>query len=201
MNRALNDANLVRKYAPSMGGVFSTGDLCALLDEATPVLLHRRVNALVEGAVVARFSRGVYVSPDFDPGVLASRIIDRCYLSLGTVLARELMIGSVPARTVYAVRVGRNRTFAGPGLTIEYVGIDESLFFGYEAHEAVRYATPEKALLDTLYFHLRGRRFSFDIYQDIDIARIDRGRVREWLTRYRNPRYVSFVKGYLDDRS
>jgi len=200
MKTALRDAILVQKYAAAMSGVFSSGDLRRLFGEDTPVVLHRRICALVEGEVLTRFCRGVYVTPGFVPDVLAARVIEESYLSLGTVLARELMIGSVPAATVYAVKVGRCRRFVGPGLTLEYAGISKDLFFGYRPVAGVRYATPEKTLLDTLYFHLRGRAYSFNIYQDIDVSRLDRRTVDRWLGRYGNPKFVSFVKGYLDGR-
>lgn len=201
MNKSLADAELVRKYSSRMRGIFSTADLGNLFAEGNRVLLHRRIAVLTEAGVLTRFCRGIYVTAGFSPEALAGRIVEECYVSLGTVLAREMMIGTVPARTLYAVRVGKNRIFRGPGLTIEYVGLKQSLFFGYTAAEGIRYASAEKALLDTLYFHLRGRAYSFDIYQDIDVSRVDRSLVEQWLTTYRNPRFVSFVKGYLDDRN
>lgn len=201
MNTAIKDSGLVQKYAAKMHGVFSVGDLRNLIGEDNKVMLHRRIGVLTEGEILVRFSRGIYVASGYSPEVLSARIIESSYISLGSVLAKELMIGSVPARTVYAVRVGKSRVFQGPGLTVEYVGLTESLYFGYVASDAVRYATAEKALLDTLYFHLRGRRFSFDIYQDIDISAVSRILVEKWLRKYRNPRFVSFVKGYMDDRS
>jgi predicted transcriptional regulator of viral defense system len=200
MNKSLKDAELLRKYSSRMGGTFSTVDLRNLFGEQNQIMLHRRICTLAEAGILTRFCRGIYVLDGFSPEVLASRTIEESYLSLGTVLAKEMMIGSVPARTIYAVRVGKNRIFRGAQLTIEYVGIKESLFFGYKPVSGIRYATAEKAFLDTLYFHLRGRAYSFDIYQDIDTTRLDRGLIGQWLIKYRNPRFVSFVKGYLDDR-
>lgn len=184
-----------------MAGVFATGDLSRLFHEDNGVALFRRIRTLEEAGIVSRFLRGIYVTPGFVPENLAARIIENSYLSLGTILASELMIGSVPAKTIYAVRVGKNRTFQGPGLTVEYVGLAAPLYFGYKVEQGVCRATPEKALLDTLYFHLRGRVYSFDIYRDIDISGIDRNIMLQWLAKYRNPRFVSFVKGYLNDRN
>lgn len=201
MNRSLIDAGLIQKYTLSMSGIFSIGDLSRLFGESNSVSLFRRIHNLEEAGIIFRFSRGIYVTAGFRPETLAARIIENSYLSLGTILAKELMIGSVPAMTLYAVRVGKNRIYEGPGLTVEYVGIAEPLFFGFRGDQGVRYATPEKALLDTLYFHLRGRSYSFNIYQDIDITRVNRLLIEQWLRKYRNPRFVSFVKGYLHDRS
>jgi hypothetical protein len=201
MNKLLKDAGLIQKFTGPMAGVFSIGDLSRLFGERDTVLLHRRIRTLEEGGIITRFVRGFYTTKGFSRESLAARIIERSYVSLGTILAKELMIGSVPAATCYSVRVGKHRTFKGPGLTLEYVGITEHLYFGFRTEQGLRFATPEKALLDTLYFHLRGRSYSFNIYQDIDISRIDRTVINGWLKKYRNPRFVSFVKGYLNDRS
>jgi len=53
-------------------------------------------------------------------------------------------------------------------------------------------------VFDVLYFHLRGRRYSFDIYSDIDLARLKKKRLSDYLTRYRNPKFVSFTTGLLE---
>jgi hypothetical protein len=201
MNKSLKYAGLIQKYAVAMAGVFFIGDLCRLFGIENGVELYRRIRDLEEGGIVFRFSRGIYVTAGFHPETLAARIIEKSYLSLGTVLSKELMIGSVPAKAIYAVRIGKNRSYEGAGITVEYVGLAKPLYFGYRSDKGVRYASPEKALLDTLYFHLHGRSYSFDIYQDIDITRIDRHLVEQWLGKYRNPRFVSFVRGYLNDRS
>jgi hypothetical protein len=200
MNRIIKDMHLVQKYSQKMSGVFSIGDLRQLFGENNPIMQYRRINALVESNILARFIRGIYTTPGFNKEVIAARIIENSYLSLGTILAKELMIGSVPEATIYAVRVGKNRRFSGLGLTIEYVGISENLFFGYKAQNGINQATREKALLDTLYFYLCGHRYSFNVFQDIDMTRIDLAIITQWLERYRNPRFVSFVKGYLDDQ-
>lgn len=201
MKTDLKNAVLLHSYSKEMSGVFSTQDLRALFGQDNGVQLHRHLSSLVDSGLLSRFCRGFYTTPGYVPEVLAMRVITESYLSLGTVLAKELMIGSVPAHTLYAIRVGPSRTFVGPGLTIEYLGIAKPLFFGFRHENGVRYATPEKALLDTLYFHSHGRRFSFDIYEDIEVSRVDRRIVADYLTRYRNPRFTSYVKGYLDDRS
>lgn len=197
MNQALSDANLVRTYAEPMQGVFATADLRRLFNLDNRVLLHRRIGRLTEAGILSRFCRGVYVSPGFSPEALAARVNAESYLSFGTVLAKELVIGSVPAATVYAVKTGPSRTYQGAGITLDYAGVVSELFFGYRIEDGIRYATPEKALLDTLYFHQSGRRFSFNIYEDVDRSRIDQRLAQEHLTRYRNPRFVAFAREYL----
>jgi len=200
MKKLLRDSGLIQKYTLPMSGVFFLGDLYRLFNENNSVMLFRRIRDLEEGNIISRFSRGIYITPGFSPETLAARIIEKSYLSLGTILSEELMIGSVPAKTLYAVRIGKNRRYEGPGLIVEYVGIVKSLFFGFRGDRGINRATPEKAFLDTLYFYLHGRCYSFDIYQDIDITRLDRRLIEQWLIKYDNLRFVSFVKGYFDDR-
>jgi hypothetical protein len=49
--------------------------------------------------------------------------------------------------------VGRGRTVSYQGVTIEFSRIAPQLFHGYTVQGGVAMATPEKALLDTLYLH------------------------------------------------
>ena len=200
MKNALKDAALISKYAMPMSGVFSVGDLKRLFGESSAGMLHRRIRRLEDGGIISRFMRGMYVTNGFSGVHLAARIIEKSYISMGTVLAREMMTGSVPAKTIYAVRIGKSRVFRGKGLTIEYLGIAADLFFGYRLEQGIRFARPEKALLDVLYFHLHGSAFSFDVYHDIDISRIDYALIESWLVKYRNQRFISFVRGYLSER-
>ena len=60
------------------------------------------------------------------------------------------------------------------------------LDFGYSAVDGVNWANQEKATLDVFYFHLRGQRFVFDPFSDIDFSRLDRERVDRYLERYLN---------------
>jgi len=201
MNKLLRDVQLLNKYSQEMGGVFSTGDLYRLFGQNTPVLLYRRIRTLESAGILTRFTRGFYVTTDFNREVLCGRINTNSYISFGSILSKELMIGSTPATTVYAVKTGKNRKYQGAGLTIVYMGISQELFFGYDVKNGLRFATAEKALLDTLFFYQHGYSFSFNIYEDIDTTQLDQIIIFNWLKHYRNPRFISFVKGYFSDRS
>ena len=81
---------------------------------------------------------------------------------IGTVLARTAIIGSIPARRVQAVKMGRPRTYRCELGTIEHLSITPRLYFGFGSIAGDLVASPEKAFLDVCYFTYRGRRFSFD---------------------------------------
>ena len=116
MKTGLKNAALLRSYSQEMGGVFSTQDIRALFGQDNAVQLHRDLSSLIDSGHLSRFCKGFYTTPGYVPEVLAMLIIPESYLSLGTILAKELMIGSVPTHTLYAIRVGPNRRFVGPGL-------------------------------------------------------------------------------------
>lgn len=182
--------------------MFSTADLHNLFAEPHAAAFARRVRALEREGVLERFIRGFYVVPGaFDLAVLSQRIAPASYVSFGTVLAQALVIGTAPARELWAAKVGRSREYRGAGCRLVHLGLDESLLFGYELRGTTRWALAEKALLDTLYFHLRGKRYPFDVYSDLNLQAVDTQRVRQLLGRYRNPKLVTFVRGLLDAAS
>jgi len=198
MNIAVDD-RLLRSLAPAQRGVFSKTDLQTALAEKHPAALSRRIRALLELGALRRFVRGWYVAPEFDLPTLSQRIAPRSYVSFGNALARELIVGSAPERQVVAAKVGTARRYSGLGVEIVHVGIASHLDFGYQTIDGVAWADAEKAVLDVLYFHLRGRRYVFDIYSDIAFQKLDGDRLRAYLNHYRNPRFVAFVNGLLED--
>ena len=78
------------------------------------------------------------------------------------------------------------------------MGIAPHLDFGHQPIDGVAWADAEKAILDALYFHLRGRRYVFDIFSDIAFERLEGDRFRAYLKHYRNPQFVAFAKGVLE---
>ncbi|MCY3003050.1 MAG: hypothetical protein NTV21_14705 [Planctomycetota bacterium] len=191
------DTERVRGVAGAQRGVFSKADLQVLLAERHPAAFTRRVAALEEAGVLRRFSRGMYVTGEFDLATLSQRLAPGSYVSFGNALARHLVIGTRPERQLVAAKPGRAHEYSGLGFEIVHVQIAPHLDFGHAVVDGVRWADAEKATLDTLYFHLRGRRFPFDVFSDIDPARLDRARLEAYLERYRNPRFVAFARGVL----
>jgi hypothetical protein len=197
MKSALEDSRVIEKLAPEMGGVFSNIDLRTLFNQDSPVLFHRRIRLFEEHNILRRFKKGIYVTPEYNAEMLAGRIYPGSYISMGSALAKEMYIGSIPAKTVYSVKTGRNRIFSGPDVTLSYFGISPRLVFGVHSEKGIRYAVAEKAFLDTLYYFQKGRKFSFDIFSDIDISRLDKSLIISWLDRYKNPRFKTFAQGVL----
>ena len=195
--KIVEDIDLIRTLGPRLRGVFSTADLHTALAEVHPAAFARRLNALRDRGALRRFVRGWYVTDGVDLAVLSQRIAPESYVSIDRVLSEALMIGVSPASWITAIRTGRSRVYEGCGLRVTHLGVKPTLIFGYEVAGGVRRADPEKATLDTLYFHLRGRRYPFDLYSDVDYSRLNRTLLRRYLRAYENPKFAEFVKGVV----
>jgi hypothetical protein len=182
-------------------GVFTTNDLKTLLDQDNPVLLFRAINKMEKAGLLQRFIRGIYTAGSPSLAVISNAIEPDSYISFGAVLAKALMIGTVPAFALQAVKVGPSRVYKGLLGTVEHIGIAPHLYFGFETIRGIKYACKEKALLDTLYFHQKGRQFSFDVYGDISIKDCDLKLIRSLLRQYKNPKFRSFAERYVDERA
>lgn len=189
------DYNLVQTYAPKLRGVFTTTDLSNLLNAPNKVQLYRKISQLENCNLLQKFCRGIFTSGSVPLAVISQRICPKSYISLGNVLAQNLMIGSIPQKTVYAIKNGKNRIYSGKDGEVIHFGISPRLFFGFGEQNSIRYADKEKALLDVLYFYQIGKRFSFNIYSDIAYDLLDRNKITTYLKKYNNPKFRSFVLG------
>jgi len=198
MNRVFSDYQLVERHAGAMQGVFAVSDLRNLLAPASSVDLFRRIDNLQKHGVLRRFCKSVYVADPFDMEMLSCRINPESYVSCGNVLSRHLLIGVIPAHTVTGVKVGRGRRYGNGMGTVVHLGIRPQLMVGIEFEAGVRRANAEKAYLDCLYFHQKGHRFSFDVRGDVDIGRLDRERISQYLKHYRNVKFIRFVENCLN---
>ena len=196
--KELGDIQKIQSLQVAQRGVFSKADLQALLNEKHPAAFVRRVRTLEQANIIQRFIRGWYIAEAcLDLATLSQRLSPESYVSFGTVLAESLVVGTKPEREVWAAKCGRSRSYGGGSYRIEHLGLAEHLLFGFEMRQGVRWATPEKALLDTLYFHLHGQRYPFDIYSDLHLRGLDKKRLAAYLARYRHAKFAAFAQSII----
>ncbi len=196
--KLVSDSRTLKQLQAPQAGVFSTADLRAALAEPHSSAFARRIDHLIEEQILWRFTRGFYVAADFDLSVLSQRIAPTSCISFETVLASGLVIGTNPSKRIIATKVGPARSYSARGFEIEHLSISSHLAFAWRQQSGVRLADKEKAVLDVLYFHLRGRRYAFDIYSDLNLAKLDMDRISKYLSHYRNPKFVAFVRNVLE---
>ena len=120
---------------------------------AAAFLIHR----YAKQRALVKLRNGLYALADRVPSelVIANRLYEPSYLSFEFALAFHHLI----PETVYAVTSATprpTRTFTAAGRTFEYHRLKRSAFTGYEpvqiGGDTVFMATPEKAVVDYLYF-------------------------------------------------
>ena len=98
--------------------------------------------------------RDIWAFPDVDrfalPAILTAPF--PTYISLQSALYYHGMITQIP-EILYAVSLARTAVFKTLLATVSIHHIQTDFFFGYEStsNEIIKMATPEKALIDTLY--------------------------------------------------
>ena len=189
----------IEKWAEELDGVFALSDLRVVLGDVTEAALYKRLNGLVESGTLIKVKRGVYATPEAPLAAISARIEPKAYISTGTILARSALIGSVPVRRVQAVKTGRPRLYRCSLGVIEHLSISPQLYVGFSPVNGVLCATLEKAFLDTCYYTYRGKRFSFDPASDVDVVRLDRGLIDDYLQRY-DRRFVNYFNRIWGDR-
>ncbi|MDA3799416.1 MAG: hypothetical protein PF692_10080 [Kiritimatiellae bacterium] len=199
MKNTLDISLKIQEFAPQLNGVFSLSDLKNIIFAKNKAALYRALTQITEAGMLKQFCRGFYVTDNFDIKVLSQRICPNSYISFGTVLSESLLIGSIPKYRVMAVKLGKSRIYSNKEYTVNQLGISKSLFKGFNNLNGVNIATAEKAFIDTLYFYKKGFKFSFDIYTDIDIDALDKTVLNKYLEDYKDARFVSFVKGVVNE--
>jgi hypothetical protein len=178
--------------SPKMGGVFSTADLQSILNTKEKASFFYTLSRLQDLKVITRFTKGIYITKDYSPRMLSARIDPDAYISMGSVLAQNGVLGTIPAKILTAVRVGRNRSYVENDLTVRHYGISRELYFGFSTIEGIKVADNEKAYIDLLYYRMRGARYPFDELTDVNLDMLDLAKCNRYLKKYRNSRFVTF---------
>lgn len=197
MNALLQQHLLLEELLAGQQGILARSDLEAFWGNRSTAGLQKRINTWIEAGFLRRICRGMYVGRTFDPWSLLARLYPDAAISTVSVLARSALVGTAPSEQVWATRLDASRDIVAGRTALHAWTLDPALMtFGIEKQGALHVATPEKAFLDTLYFHMHGRRFPFSI-EEIDVSRLDAALVERHLEHYRNLRFRAFVRGVL----
>jgi predicted transcriptional regulator of viral defense system len=134
--------------------VLDTADAGALLGIGSSHA-SRVLERLAEAGHIVRLKRGVWAFPDrVDPLRLPEYLTAPlpCYVSLQSALFYHGMISQVP-RVVYAVSPARTRCWVTPLGTVSVHHLTPAFFTDFDStgKNAIKMASPEKALIDCLY--------------------------------------------------
>lgn len=188
----------INQFSADLGGVFGFADLWNLIGLKSSDRTAKVVNRLVRDGVLSKIRRGIYVTKNAGLWTLASRLRGNTCISMDSVLARNGLIGTIPAQSVSVVYPGSTASLQTPVGRIRYFKIRKDLIFGYvKESNGVFVADSEKAYLDLLYYYCRGARFVIDPLKDVDLWKLNATKIRRYLRPYRNPRFRKFVEGII----
>ncbi|ACX53254.1 hypothetical protein Adeg_2178 (plasmid) [Ammonifex degensii KC4] len=173
--------------------VFTFDDLHVLTGLPTREL-KVELSRLVKRGLAERLAKGVYANP-FNypsPAEIAMVLRPPCYISMEHCLSEEGIL-SQHSFTVTCVTLGTPGTVRTSRTIFEYHRIARRLFWGWrEDGQGVRWAWPEKALLDLIYIrHLRTRELSrerlLSLLDDMYLGELNGERLVEFLSRFGSP--------------
>jgi hypothetical protein len=184
------------RWSEELENVISIKDLQLIARQGSDSKAFRLVKSLLAQGSLIKVKRGLYATNKATLATIAQRLYPGSYISTGTVLAKEGVIGSIPARRIQAVRVGSPRVFETPLGVIEFLSIAPKLFFGYKKTGNQQWALPEKAFLDVCYYVYKGKRFSFNPDVDVNRELLNENLLNKFLEKY-DQRFVTFYRDHF----
>ena len=182
--------------------VVQTNDAAALW-KVMPATASKTLERLAASGHIIRLQRGIWVvKPEAHPWALAPYLTgpSPCYISLQTALFHHGMIEQIPAIT-HILSFARPREVLTPFGTYAIHKVHPSYFFGFEpfADTTVQMATPEKALIDFLYFSPTKTR-AFRSLPELELPKIfNVRRARQIVSRIEFPARRNLVKQLLQE--
>lgn len=189
----------IQEEARALGGVLTYADFFNLLPLQAERKVRRAINKLIAEGVIFKIKRGVYATKTTDLWVLASRLCPRGYISTDNVLSKNGLIGTIPARRVFILSPLPKKLYKTPAGMVYSLQIKKELMFGYSIFEkGIPVADNEKAFLDLAYFYQRGIRFVASTFEGIDLEKLNRKKLSNYLKAYQDKKFINLVKGIFN---
>jgi hypothetical protein len=178
------------KLAEELPTFFSTlhvQEILGIQAESARVLASR----YVKKGIFTRLKRDLYV---FQKKLLhlsrqdlyeLSRLLQpKSYISFSTILEEYKILAPSQLKAPWIEAVNPLRTWERTAghLTWRYHKLPKGLFFGFSERGNALLATPEKALLDTLYLHSLGR-YYLD-FKELNLEALDEDQLFRWSQKY-----------------
>lgn len=146
----------------------------------------------VTAGIIERVAQGIYVpmGSNFSLENVAAQLYIPNYLSFESALAKYGVLNLIPYTLTFAT-TRKSRKYTLRKQAIEFRQIASELFFGYETKNGIWIASPEKALLDEVYFMVRGKAtLDFD---ELDIKKLSTKILKSY-----SKRFPTYVQSYID---
>lgn len=155
-------------------------DVVRLFGFKTSNTAYKFLQRLEKKGIIKRIVRGKYLVEGLEVNdfLLANVAVSPSYLSLESALNFYGVLSQFPY-TITSITPRRNASFELNNKSFEYSHLSGDLFWGYIKNNDFLIATPEKAILDTLYFCFKGlRRANIDEW---DFSSVNKNTLKKYL--------------------
>ena len=189
---SLSTTDVIKLLQRQPTPLFSLSDFERILGIENRRTLYKKIQRLEDKKIIQRLIKGKYrvLLRTVDDFTMANFLYQPSYVSLETALSFYGIITGFPYQ-ITSITTQKARSFDAGGKEFKFSRISPALFWGWEKKEDFLIAEKEKALLDYLYFGLKGFR-DFD-WDEIDTSEVDRQKLLSFAKRFNNKKILALA--------
>jgi len=180
---SLSISQIIKKLSLKNIPLFTINELGGILGTDNRQTLYKRIQRLTKSDLLQKLIKGRYLFTlkDTNDFTKSNFLYSRHIISMQSALSfHNIMTGF--SYQITGITIKKSKKFVINDKDFSYSQIDPKLFWGFEKKEDFLIATPEKALLDYLYFSTKGIN-NLD-WNEIDTTNLDKKLLIEWSRKY-----------------
>ena len=188
--------DIIRLLQTKHLSLLTLSDFSKLFNINNRQTLYKKIARLEKAQIVQKLIKGKYrfLFQPVNDYVIANFLYQPSYVSLESALSFYGIITGFPYQ-ITSVSVKPTKSIEISEKEFRYSQIESGLFWGYEKKEDFLLAEKEKALLDYLYFGIKGlRNLSFD---EMDLSEINKAKLAGYARKINNKQITKVIKERL----
>ncbi len=189
----MNETKIFKKLLASKKEIFDFSDLKKILLLKNDNSVYQSIKRLKKNGLISSLKNGRYFLSENKPEdfLIANNIYSPSYISLETALNYYGILIQVPY-TIFSVTTRKKNSFECLEREFEYLHISQSYFFDYIKERGFLIATPEKALIDTIFFNALGKRKTD--FDELVMENINKKRLHKLKGKIKNQAFHRFFE-------
>lgn len=184
----MSPQNVIMSILSSSRTVFTLQSLMMLTGNYDRRSLVESLYYYKKKGVIASPRSGIFVKPGYNPEELACSIFSESYISLQYVLAKAGVVFQYSEKVTCVSLISRELKIDGRTYNYRRISPEKwSSMKGIQQMEGYLLATPERALLDSLYLYP-----GIQYFDNIDI--LDKDKIFDYMEDYRNKALENRIK-------
>jgi predicted transcriptional regulator of viral defense system len=184
---------IIRTFKQKQIALFSLNDFSRLFNIKNRQTLYKKIQRLQEKKIIQLLIKGKYLfllEHIFD-FTLANYLYQPSYISLESALSFYGIISGFSYKLI-SLTTKKSRLFQINNKELQYCHIDPNYYWGYEKKDDFLIADKEKALLDYIYFGLKGLR-SLD-WGELELGQLSERKLITYAKEFNSKRLLSIIK-------